>query len=91
MVASVLICSPVYESGQRPGSTSTRPFAAFGSSSAAPSGNGPDCECPINTAPFSWAARSDSALTVGPGVFMPPTLMSGTPCFDSSSTAATGY
>ena len=50
-------------------------------SSAAASGNEPDCECPINTAPFNWVARSDNALSVGLGVGRPPKLTSGTPCF----------
>ena len=63
---------------------------AAGLSSAAASGNEPDCECPISTAPFSCAARSDNALCVGLGVGMPPKLTSGTPCFESSSTAVTG-
>ena len=63
---------------------------AAGLSSAAASGNEPDCEWPINTAPFNWAARSDKALCVGVGVGMPPKLTSGTPCFDSSSKALTG-
>ena len=67
-VASVLICSSVEFAGQRPGSTSTSPLATVGSSSAAASGNEPDCECPINTAPFNWVARSDNAFSVGFGV-----------------------
>ena len=53
-------------------------------------GNDPDCECPISTAPPSWPARSDSALKFGLGVGRPPRLTSGTPCFESSSTAFTG-
>ena len=52
-MASALIWSAVYVAGQLPGSTSTRPFIAAGLSSAACSGNTPDCECPITTAPFS--------------------------------------
>src|SRR5688572_1281747 len=88
--ARVAICSAVYLDGQLPGSTSTRPFVAPGLSSAASSGNDPDCECPISTAPFNWPARSDNALNVGLGVGTPPKLTSGTPCFESSSAAVTG-
>ena len=52
---------------------------AAGLSSAAASGNEPDCECPINTAPFSCAARSDNALSVGLGVGTPPKADVGHP------------
>ena len=88
--ASALICSSVYEPGQRPGSTSTRPLAADGLSSAAASGNGPDCECPINTAPLTdREVRQRLERRVGLRQAAAK-LMSGTPCFASSSTAATG-
>src|SRR4051794_26065772 len=87
-VASALISSPVYVAGQLPGSTRTSPVIAFGFSNAACSGNTPDCECPTTTAPFNCAASSESALIVDVDVV--PRNMSGTPCFESSSTAIRG-
>ena len=40
--------------------------------------------------PIQFGREIDSALKVGLGVGTPPKLTSGTPCFESSSTAETG-